>query len=160
MLKFYFEPRCFLFNEIWWICLTHSDIVTPYFGWHKSVTTLAQVMVCHLFSTKPLFELMLTYSQLNPQKQIQGDFNKKKDIFSHENAFGKVICKVAAILFWAHWIESTWIIFKKALCIFKMNKKWVMKAWTMLHSNGLVQEICNSLVSSLEFCLSCTKPSM
>ena len=63
--------------------------------WNGS--SLVQVMTCHLFSTKPLPEPMLTTCQLDRQWH----FNQNMKFLLNENAFEIIICKMVAILFWS-----------------------------------------------------------
>ena len=43
--------------------------------WHQtSTSTLVRIMACHLFSAKPLPELILTYSQQDPREHISMHF--------------------------------------------------------------------------------------
>ena len=67
-------------------------------------SSLIQVMACRLFSTKPLPEPMLTFSQLDPLEQSSVKFESKHKIFIDQNAFEKV-CKMVAILSKGRWVK-------------------------------------------------------
>ena len=70
---------------------------------HKLWSSLIQVIACHLVDSKPLCKSILIYCEL---KRLGTNFSEifmqKTKIFFLENAFGYVICKMAAILFWPH----------------------------------------------------------
>ena len=55
-------------------------------------------MACRLFGAKPLSQPMLGYCQLNPQEQLQWNYNQNTEIFIEENAFENIVCEMAAIL--------------------------------------------------------------
>ena len=61
-------------------------------------SSLDQLMACHLFGSKPLSELMLPYCQLGPKEHISIRFIWNSEVFTQENAFENIICKMVAIL--------------------------------------------------------------
>ena len=63
--------------------LTHWGLVTHMRPW--SLSTLVQVMACHLFGTKPFHEPMMTSCQLDHQKQTSVKFYQKTIFFSLQN---------------------------------------------------------------------------
>ena len=65
---------------------------------HRTGSWLVQVMACRLISTKPLSDqcqLIVNWSLWN---ELQWNFNWNWNIFIQGNAFGNVVCKMAAIL--------------------------------------------------------------
>ena len=61
------------------------------------VSALVQIMDCRLFGATPLPEPTLFYCQLKYWEQTAVKFESKYLFFIHENAFGNVVCKIAAI---------------------------------------------------------------
>ena len=66
-------------------------------------SSLAMVMAYHLFSAKPLPELMLTYCQWTLTNKLQRNSNQNTMFFIQGNAFENAICNMSAILFWPQW---------------------------------------------------------
>ena len=71
-----------------------------------TVSALVQAMACRLFGAKPLPEPMLTYCQLEPCEQTCYNSNRNTKLFIQENAFGTVICELAAILSRGRWVNA------------------------------------------------------
>ena len=74
------EPM--MVNLLTHICVTRPQWVnssppTAAYMHQGTGPALAQVMACHLFSTKPLPELMLTYCQLDSWEQISVKFESE-----------------------------------------------------------------------------------
>ena len=70
---------------------------------HKTMTILAQIMVCRLFGAKPLSGPMTTYCQLDI---FQWNLNQNAIIFTDENDIKNVVCKLAAFLSWPWCVMS------------------------------------------------------
>ena len=60
-------------NQFWF----NSSTLSAAYMRQLTVWALAQIMACHLYGTKPLSEPMLTYIQLDPQKQNSVNFESK-----------------------------------------------------------------------------------
>ena len=73
-----------------------------------------QIMVCHLFGTKPLSEQTFRYFQeLSPgplvyRNRLQWNFNQNWKLFIHGNASEYIVCEMAAILSRVGWGLTEW----------------------------------------------------
>ena len=65
-----------------WRCLVNSSPSSAAYMRQWTRTALVQVMTCRLFGAKSLPEPMLTYCQLNPQKQISVKYESKYKTFN------------------------------------------------------------------------------
>ena len=54
-------------------------------------------MACRLSGAKPLSKSMLSYWQLDSKEQTSVKFILNTKLFIHENAFGNIVCEMAAI---------------------------------------------------------------
>ena len=94
----------FILIVSWVICTSfclncNSDLTHQ--GWAIRLL-LAQIMGCHLFSTKPLSEPMLDYCQLDHKEHVTSIkfYLKIKHLFIHKNTFENIACKMAPMLSW------------------------------------------------------------
>ena len=78
-------------------CIHLSRLSYAFIG-QKSRSSLAQIMACCLFSTKPLSEPMLVYFYPNPREQIPVIFQSNQTSLIRENDFENVDCKMSAVL--------------------------------------------------------------
>ena len=67
---------------------------------HWTGSSLVQVMACHLFGAEPSPEPMLTYWQRNLLNKFQWHFDWNIMVFTEEDIFEHVICRMMTILFW------------------------------------------------------------
>ena len=81
--------------------LRRSDAI---WHWHHgTLSTLVLVMVCHLFSTKPL-PIAITSSTRH--LKLSEILNQNTIMLSQENTFENVVCKMSSILSKLHWVKS------------------------------------------------------
>ena len=85
--------------------------------WTESA--LIQVKACHLVSTKPLLEAMLTYYKCTLRNKLQWNSNQNTTFSIHENAFGNIVCEMATILSKGRWLEMKIYILGTV-----MNSSW------------------------------------
>ena len=69
---------------------------------------LVQVMAWCPFSAKPLYESILTYSQLYPKEHTSEKFINKRTISLQENASENIVCKMVAICLGYKMFNSLW----------------------------------------------------
>ena len=67
-----------------------------------TVSSLVQMMACHLIGDKPSSEPMMFYDQLGLKEQIAMEFEPKYQNFHEKNAFENIVCKMSAILIRPH----------------------------------------------------------
>ena len=95
----YKEVSCYhdsFFKPLW-----PSDAIIWY---HRTWSTLVQVIACHLEGIRSSPETMLIYCQLDPYK-LQWNF-KEYIIFYSRRYIENVISKMATILFRPHWVKT------------------------------------------------------
>ena len=78
---YFLMKTIFFIAPYWFSSMWPSDTIRHWTSW----STLVQVMVCHLFGTKPLPEPMPTYYQLDPRNYFQCKLNWNKIVFIQEN---------------------------------------------------------------------------
>ena len=90
--------------EFWWVLSYHSRWSRDAMQHQSTWTYLVWLMGCRLFVTKPISQPILTFCNLDSQKQI-AKLQLNYKIFIQETAFANAICKMLAILFWTQYVN-------------------------------------------------------
>ena len=95
-----------------------------------------KIMVCHLFSVKPLSIPMLEHCWLDLRNKLQGNFNPNSNIFIEEKMFENVVCKCCPFHFGLNVL--TLLVLTLEFSSQTQSVTWLLTHW------GRVMHICIS----------------